>query len=62
MLHICKESVSLSDEAVESMIDYMLDADLDEDDLDIDELIDLLDNMTLDQIRMLPDHLLNQIM
>ena len=53
--------MDLLDEAVESMVDYMLgDGDEDED-ADIEDMIDMLDNLTVDQIRMLPDPLLDEI-
>lgn len=55
------DDMDLLDEAVESMVDYMLGDGDEEEDVDIEDMINMLDNLTVDQIRMLPDPLLNQI-
>lgn len=55
------DDMDLLDEAVESMIDYMLGDDDEEEDVDIEDIIDMLDKLTVEQILMLPDPLLDQI-
>ena len=55
------DSMDFLDEAIESMMDYFDAGPEEEDEFDIEDMVDFLDSLTVEQIRMMPDSILDQI-